>query len=403
MDSSLAEVRVLDLTFGIAGPFCTMFLAGLGAEVIKVERPVGGDPLRTVGPFLNDDPHPEKSGTFFHLNTGKKGITLNLKTPEGVQIIKRLVADADILVENFRPGTMERLGLGYEVLEHLKPNLIFTSVTNFGQTGPYRDYKGADIVFFGMGGEMYSTGLSRSPIREANYTIQYQAGNMAATATLMAFFGAMHRGIGGQRLDIPIFETAASSPDRRIQNLLGYIYMGNVQRRSEFSPMGLGAGLYPCKDGFVRVAGATVRFLPRFAQMMGMPELAKDPRFNSPEAARDPEVKSEFDAIFVPWLVEKTRDEFMAAAREAGVSSGAIYNPGEVMEDPHWASRGFFVDVEHPVMGQLRVPGAPAKMTESPWKTEPPPTLGQHNAEILGKRLGYRPEDLVHMRQCGVI
>ena len=154
----LSDVRVLDLTHGISGPYCTKLLADFGADVIKVERP-GGDYARTLGPFPDDIPHPEKSGLFLFLNTNKRGIVLDLKTPDGVEMLKKLVRDADILVENFRPGVMSSLGLGYETLSAINPNLVMTSISNFGQTGPYRDFLATELTLFAMGGAMNRTGL----------------------------------------------------------------------------------------------------------------------------------------------------------------------------------------------------------------------------------------------------
>ena len=156
---ALEDVKVLDLTQHVAGPYCAKLLADYGADVIKVERPGVGDPARGMGPFPGDVPHRERSGIFLHLNTNKRGITLDLKTQAGVNVVKELVAGVDILVENFRPGTMERFGLGYDVLHEVKPSLVMTSISNFGQTGPYRDFRSAEIMVYGMGGEMYSTGL----------------------------------------------------------------------------------------------------------------------------------------------------------------------------------------------------------------------------------------------------
>ena len=158
MEQPLSDVRVLDLTWYITGPYCTKLLADYGADVIKVEPPGGGDPARRLGPFLNDDPHPEKSGLFLHLNTNKRGITLNIECETGKRIFKELVKKADILVESFPPRVMPSLGLGYETLEKINPMLVMTSITDFGQTGPYRDFKGSELIYQGLGGPMYTTG-----------------------------------------------------------------------------------------------------------------------------------------------------------------------------------------------------------------------------------------------------
>jgi CoA:oxalate CoA-transferase len=177
MDQALSGIRVIDLTWYIAGPYCTKLLADYGADVIKIERPGSGDPARRMGPFLNDEPHPEKSGLFLHLNTNKRGITLNLKTETGKNIFRDLVKKADILVESFSPRVMPSLGIDYKALEKINPKLVMTSISNFGQKGPYRDFKGSELIFQGFGGYMYLVGTSdREPSKKAGNVIQYQLG-----------------------------------------------------------------------------------------------------------------------------------------------------------------------------------------------------------------------------------
>ena len=196
-EQALSDVKVLDLTWHTAGSYCTKLLADYGADVTKVEKPGEGDPVRRIGPFLNDKPHPEKSGAFLHLNTNKRGITLNLKSEWGKRVIKELVKDVDVLVESFSPGVMERLGLGYETLEKINPKLIMTSISNFGQWGPYRDFKLSELVLSSMGWSQNSCGLpDRYPLKEGWTTKQYQGGLMAALATIMAFLTQRAEGIG---------------------------------------------------------------------------------------------------------------------------------------------------------------------------------------------------------------
>ena len=196
-DQSLSDVKVLDLTWYIAGPYCTKLLADYGADVIKVERPGSGDPARSLGPFLGDDPHPEKSGLFLHLNTNKRSITLNLKSEMGKKIFKELVKEADILLESFSPRVMPSLGLSYEELEKINPRLVMTSISNFGQTGPYRDFRLSELVLSAMGTAMYIQGVpEREPVKIGGTVIQFQVGNIAAVATIFALYGSEVRGIG---------------------------------------------------------------------------------------------------------------------------------------------------------------------------------------------------------------
>ena len=221
-EQALADVRVLDLTHYISGPYCTKLLADYGADVLKIERPNSGDGSRRMGPFPKDEPDPEKSGLFLHLNTNKKSITLDLKSAETKAIVFRLVETVDIVVESFRPGTMESLGLGYEALKSAKPDIVLTSITNFGQTGPYRDYMLTDAMAYGMGGEMYSTGIAdREPVKLAENVVLYQAGAVASVATMGALFASRMQAIG-QHVDVSIMETQVGTIDRRMSMLLAY-------------------------------------------------------------------------------------------------------------------------------------------------------------------------------------
>jgi crotonobetainyl-CoA:carnitine CoA-transferase CaiB-like acyl-CoA transferase len=403
MEQALSDVRVLDLTHHISGPYCTKLLADNGAAVIKVERP-GGDPARMMGPFLGDDPHPEKSGLFLHLNTSKRGVTLNLKTEAGKKILRELLNGVDILVENFAPRVMPSLGLSYEELEELNPRLVMTSISNFGQTGPYRDFKASELILYGMGGAMNETGmLDRYPLKKGGNVIQYQAGTIAAVATMLALTTARLQG-EGQHVDVGIFETQMGTIDRRMSHLLTYQYNGETSHRPdpEQEPAGFPVGVYPCLDGFFQVAGGFV-FWPRIARMIGRMDLVDDPGFSTPQGQRDPENLERFLVIWYPWIAERTKQEIVEAGQAAGVLCGPISTTEDLVNDPHWKARGFWEEVEHPVAGTLTYPGAPFKMKESPWRiTRPAPLLGQHNAEVYGE-LGYSAEDLVTLRETGSI
>ena len=230
-EQALSDIKVIDFTQYVSGPYCTKLLADYGADVVKIERPKVGDGARRYGPFPDDLPNIEKSGLFLHLNTNKRGLTLDLSTAEAREIVERLVIDADVVVESFRPGTMDRFGLGYDALKTINSRLVFTSISNFGQTGPYRDYKSSDIITYGMGGEMYSTGLSdREPVKLGVNVTLYHAGASAATGTMGAIFGAFGSGVG-QHVDVSIMETQISSIDRRMSMLLAYQYNKEITYR----------------------------------------------------------------------------------------------------------------------------------------------------------------------------
>jgi len=405
MAQALSNVKVLDLTRYITGPYCSKLLADYGANVIKVEKPGTSDPARNMGPFFQDDPHPEKSGLFLHLNTSKKGITLNLKSETGKNIFKELVKDVDILVENFSPRVMPGLGLDYETLESINSKLVMTSISNFGQSGPYRDFKASELILFGMGGAMNNTGIAdRYPLKKADTVVQYQAGNIAAVATLLALITAQTQGIG-QHVDVPIFETQMASIDRRMGQLLTYQYNNETSHRvvdMEEERPGFPYGIYACKDGFFQLAGG-FRFWPRICQMIERPDLVTDPGFCTPQGQREPTNQERFSIIWYPWIAERTKREIIETGQAAGVLCGPIETTEELVNDTHWQAREFWAEIDHPVTGKIKYPGAPFKMAETPWRiNRPAPLLGQHNEEVYGE-LGYSRDDLVRLREGGVI
>ena len=398
---ALSDVKVLDLTHYIAGPYCTKLLADYGAEVIKVERSGEGDPARRMGPFPDDIPNPEKSALFLHLNTNKKGITLNLKSETGKRIIKELVRESDILVENFRPGVMSKLGLDYQTLSQINPKLVMTSISNFGQTGPYRDFKATDMVEYALGGPMYATGIpEEAPLKIYNNAIQYQAGVCAAVATMTALFGSEMEG-EGELLDISIMETQAAGIDRTPTFRIAYQYTGVVNERLP-TTQGFATGVFPCKDGYVTIMGGTIWF-PKLAAMLEMPELLEHPIYSNLLEQSKPEVAEEFLDILLPWLLERTKKEIWEAAQAQNMLSSPIYTTEDLINDLHYNERGFWVNIDHPMAGTIMYPGAPFKMSETPWQVKTPaPLLGQYNEEILGN-LGYSKEDLVLLRQQNII
>lgn len=390
-EMALSGLKVLDFTHHIAGPYCTKLLADYGAEVTKVERPVTGDISRRLGPFPKDVPHIEKSGAFLHLNTNKRSVTLDLKAAKGREIALQLARRSDVVVESFRPGVMAGLGLDFDTLISANPRLVMTSVSNFGQTGPYRDWRASELILYGMGGELYSTGLShREPVKMGGNVGLYQAGAVAAYATLCASFPAADTGLG-EHIDISIMETQAGSIDRRMSMLLAYQYNGEISERASGGADGLGgypSGVYPCADGYFQITGGVLYF-PRIVQMLGNPEELRDPRWYTPEAQSDPELAAEFDAIFYPWMLERTKYEIWEAAQQARVLSGPLNTMEDIARDQVFNSRGAFVEVEHPDAGKLTYTGRPFIMEQTPWSVRTPaPRLGQHSNEVLGE-LGY--------------
>ena len=386
-DQSLSGLKVLDLSWYIAGPFCTKLLSDYGAEVIKVEKPRDGDPARGIGPFLGDDLHPEKSILFSNLNLNKKSILLDLKKDSDKELFKELVKDTDILVENFSPGVMARIGLDYDTLKNINSRLIMTSISNFGKTGPYRDFKVSELVLNGIGADMYSCGIpGRFPLKKGGNCLQYQVGHMAAVATLAAYWARLNSGIG-QHIDISMQEVLASDTDHKMSNLLSWAYSGmgfttSAMGRSdprEIVNNIIPAGVYPCKDGFVRAQGE-VFWWDRFIRLF--PEFQK---LKWPEDILDVDTyKGEVDAVWYEWCRERTKREIMEACQCVKHFVMAINTPKDCIADPHLNKRGFWIEVEHPVTGKQLYPGDPLHAENSPWRIrKPAPLLGQHNNEIL--------------------
>ena len=387
----LSDLRVIDLSQGIAGPYCTKLLADFGADVIKVERPGSGDYARRLGPFPGDISHPEKSGLFLFLNTNKRGITLDLKTAEGVEALKKLVKEADILVESFKPGVMASLGLDYDTLSKLNPNLLMTSVSNFGQTGPYRDYRASEITLYATGGRMSASGLpDLYPLKLGGNHVQYQAGNNAAMATLFAWHARQHQETGGQHVDISIFETQMGSINGRTLGLLQYQYTGDKGQRLGGIRGGYPSGPYPCADGYISVSGGGQRW-PLAVATLGMPELLDDPRFAPPMGQQDLDAREEFDGtIWLPWLMERTKQQVVEQCQAHGLLISANNCIDAVVDNnPQMEFRKYFVEIDHPVAGKFRYPGAPIFNKDGWWSIRrPAPTLGQHNQGGPEKRVG---------------
>lgn len=404
-EQPLSGVKVLDLTWYIAGPYCTKMLADYGADVVKVERPGGGDPARKMGPFFKDDPHPEKSGLFLYLNTNKRGITLNLRSSWGKGVIKEMVKDVDILVESFSPGVMEGVGLSYEELEKINPRLVMASISNFGQTGPYRDYRASELIIYGMGGAMNESGLpDREPLRKATGTpVLFSTGNMAALATMIALYQAKVDGIG-QQIDFSLMESQMESVDRRMSCLLAYAYNNEITNRSDVRARPVyPAGTYPCKDGWWGMTATGVQW-PAAGKMLGMPEMIDDPRWNNMVVQTMPGHREEFMAIFIPWSLEHTNKECVEAAQAAGANCSPMNTMEEVVNDPHLRERGFWAEIDHPFTGRLTYPSGPILAEDMPWiMRRPAPLLGQHNDEVYCEKLGYGNNDLVKLEETGCI
>ena len=398
-DAALDGIKVLDLTHHVAGPSCTKLLADFGAEVIKIERPGSGDPARRMTPFFHDEPHLEKSLPFLYLNTSKQSMTLDITSETGRVILKRLVQETDVLVESFSPSVLPSLGLDYESLREINPDLVMVSVSNFGQTGPYRDYEATDIVEYALGGMMYIFGRQeREPLKHALRQAQFKAGTNAASATAIAVFHRQLTG-QGQHVDVSIQESITSALR---DTASAYAYTGAIKHRQPAYTGELPRAPVEVKDGYiVPIVYGAVNWTA-MAEFLDAPELA-DERFSTPEGRRANarELREIVTERFGQW---EQSELFYTAHRVREYIFGMVQSPGEVLENPQYKERGYFVDIEHPVIGTATYPGAPLSMSRTPWNAQSPaPTLGQHNLEVLGDRLGYSLEELGLLIASGVI
>lgn len=401
--SILEGITVVEWGEFISAPFCGKLLAGMGAEVVKVERPVLGDRARQYGPFPDDVPNHEASGLFLSLNLGKRSVTLNAESATGRDLLRRLLERADVLVTNHAPGYIEGLALDYERLREVNPRLVVTTITPFGWTGPYRDYPGYDITVMALGGILFSVGEpGRAPLAPPCFQSDYQAGLAGASATVTALLAREATG-RGQHADIAAYEPFSTYHSGATATT--FVYEGVTghragRRRADLYPY----TLLPCKDGLLCLIARDGRQWKRFlVDVMQREDIANDPRYRDRRVVAE-QYPEEMDALLEPWLRQHTREEVFALCRQHRVPFAPVRRVDEVLADPHLAERGYFTEVEHPVAGRLPYPGAPFQLSEAPWEVRgPAPALGEANEEIWCQRLGHSREEMVRLRQAKVI
>ena len=396
--AALDGVRVLDFTHHVAGPYCTKLLADFGADVVKVERPGGGDPTRRMGPFVRDTPHSDMSLPFLYLNTSKRGVTLDLKSNAGREIALALAARADVVVENFSPRVMPSLGLDYDAFREVNPDVIMVSISNFGQYGPYRDHKATEIVEYALGGMAYIFGSQdREPLVHAYNQAQFKAGTNAASAAAIAVFHRMMTG-SGEHVDVSIQESMTTAL-RDTASV--YTYQGGIKARAATYTGEMPRGPLPAGDGYVVPIVFGGVDWGDLSDFLDAPTLAEE-RFSTPEGRRDNahELREEVERAIAK---HDATDLFYAAHERRGYIFGLVQDPAEVFDNPQYKHRGYFQDVDHPVAGSFPYPGAPFDMSGTPWRARSPaPMLGQHNAEVFGD-LGLSRDDLIALRASGDI
>jgi crotonobetainyl-CoA:carnitine CoA-transferase CaiB-like acyl-CoA transferase len=391
----LAGIRVVDLTRVLAGPFCSMMLGDMGAEVIKVEEPGRGDDTRSWPPFLGGE-----ATYFLSVNRNKKSLTLNLKATDGRAILRRLVAKSDVLLENFRPGTMERLGLGYPTLARINRRLVYCAISGFGESGPEAGRPGYDLVIQGESGLMDLTGFPDGPPTKFGTSIaDLMAGAMGAHAVALALL-ARARTRRGQKVEVAMLDVMAA--------LLTYhagIYFATKAvptRRGNAHPSIAPYEVFRAADAYLTIGVANASLWERFCVALERPELARDPAFDT-EANRV-ENRERLIPLLNEILAARPAADWLARLDKAGVPAGRIKTVDEVCESAHLQARGMIVDLPHPTAGTVRAMGVPIRLHDTPGAADTaPPTLGQHTEQVLTRVLGYRRADVARFREAGVI
>jgi len=397
-EAPLSGYRVLDLA-GPIGFHCMKLLADMGADVVKIEPP-GGDSARRTPPFKNDVPHPEKSLYFLHYNTNKRGITLDLESPDGQAIFLEFARSADVVVETFSPGRMDAMGLGYTVLSALNPSMVMASVTPFGQTGPWRDYKCTDIGGLALSNLMILTGEPGAPPLQAPGEIAYgMASTYAALGIAMALY---HREETreGQQIDVSMHEASAHIAGYFIPN-----YSYTASKPSRASRKGEETDLYdpyPTKNGYVRIFIIPAEQWRRLVDWMGRPEAIAGPEFEKMAYRREhPEIVLKTVTDFCK---KHTKEELYEEGQKRRISVTPINTVSEFMESAHTKARELFIEMEHPFVGRYLHFGPVPRLSGTPGRvTRTAPLVGEHNEEIYGGELGFSKEDLSALGGGGVI
>ncbi|WP_308910267.1 CaiB/BaiF CoA transferase family protein [Pseudokordiimonas caeni] len=389
---ALQGLRMIELGQLIAGPFCGQLMADHGAEVIKIEQPGSGDPMREWGR--------NKPVWWPVIARNKKSVTLNLRVPEGQDILRELVRDADFLLENFRPGTMEKWGLGYDELSRINPRLIMIRVSGYGQTGPYASRAGYGSIGEAMGGMRNLAGDPSTPPSRVGLSI---GDSLAATyATLGALMALHRRNVTGrgQVVDSAIYEAVLAMMESTVPE---YTEAGFIRERTgSILPKVAPSNVYPTKDGEILIGANQDSVWTRMAEAMGRPELATDPRYSSHHARG--ENQQELDDLISAWSRGFTSKELLDLMEENGVPAGKIFKAPDMLEDPHFKARDAVVKVDHPGFQNIWMQNAFPKFSETPGEIHwPGPELGAHNEDVYKGILGRSDADLARMKAEGII
>ena len=406
MKQTLDAIKVVELGQYISGPYCGMLLSGLGARVSKIEEPAVGDISRRCGPFPSDSPHIDKSGLFHYLNRNKHGITLDIRKPAGREVLLELIKDADVLVEDMLPKAARSLKLDYEELKKANPGLIVVSITPFGQTGPYKDYKAYAINASALGGMSTIVGEpQREPLTPPFSLGNFQTGIIGANAVMFALMARRKDG-KGQQVDIAEAESWAIFHTGNVVS--AFIYSGRKRTRTghrTYAPYPY--TLLPCKDGYVSMIALRGSEWKRFLEIVGdgkVPEwYASDQRFKDRSKA-GMEYADVLDSLLSPWLMSHTRQEIFSRCREKHVPFTPVRNMDEVVNCDHLNDRQYFETIQFPDADPFKCPGSPLRFSESGWDlNQRAPSLAEHNYRVYCEHLGYSKDRMEQLEKMGVV
>lgn len=406
MKQVFEDLKILDFTNEMGG-YCSKLFADLGAEVLKVE-PLEGDSARSLSPFYHNQVGDETSLYHFFLNTNKNSMTLDITTASGQEIIKQLVHQYDIIIENFSPGYLDSLGIGYKQLKEINPNIIFTSITGFGQDGPYSKYKASDLIGVAMGGLMYLGGYPETPpVRPYGNQGYFAASLYGAVATIMAIYNRDITGIG-QQVDVSMQEAIAMALENSAQF---YDLEGIVRKRVGAKGGQAGWGLYPCKDGeiFIVAAGLGARswgHLVEWLKTSGASgwDILKDDKWQNQEYRLSDEGMGEFFEIFTEFSIKKTKLDLYEEGQENNIAICPVNTPEDLLKNPQLKDRKFFIELFHDDLREPVIyPGSPYQFSETPWLLKSPASAkGKHTKEVL-LNLGFSIQEISRLKEGGVI
>ncbi|WP_377704741.1 CaiB/BaiF CoA transferase family protein [Pseudoduganella sp. UC29_71] len=396
MSGPLAGIKVIEIGTLIAAPFAARMMAEFGAEVIKIEAPVDGDPIRKWRKL-----HEGTSLWWYLQSRNKKSISINLKSDEGIDIVKRLAAGADVLIENLKPGALEKLGLGWDVLHALNPGLTMVRISGYGQTGPYKDRPGFGAIGEAMGGIRYTTGEADGVPARAGVSLGDSLASLHAVMGALMSVLRVKTGQGeGQVVDVSLMESVFNLMESLVPE---YDLLGHVRERSGGALPGIApSNTYPTRDGaYVVIAGNSNPIFKRLMNVIGRPDLAEDPAFaqNDGRAAQS----ALLDAAIAGWTSANSIENVLAALEETGVPAGRIYSAADIVADPHYQARGMILDAELPGGTQVKMPGIVPKLSDTPGEVRwQGPALGEHTSAVLAE-LGIAAADIQRMKNEGVV